>query len=53
MSVYKSNKSKFTYFCLLGRPKEKLKLFGFIKHTCCTTKKKKKKLLKNYVFRGY
>ena len=26
-----------TYFCILVRPRGKLKMFGFIKHMCCTT----------------
>ena len=34
------NKSKFTYFCLLVRPRGKLKMFGFIKHIYCTTEEK-------------
>ena len=29
-----------TYFCILVRPRQKLKMFGFIKHTCCTTEEK-------------
>ena len=40
ISTYKSNKSKFTYFCLLVRSRGKLKMFGFIKHICCTTEEK-------------
>ena len=48
MSVCKSNKPKFTYFCPLVRPRGKLKMFGFIKNTCCTTKKNM--LLKNVCF---
>ena len=39
-SAYKSNKSKFTYFCLLIRPRGRRKMFGFIKHAWCTIKEK-------------
>ena len=29
-----------TYFCILVRPRQKLKMFGFIKHTCCNAEEK-------------